>query len=106
MPLGTGTVDAAIRLFATSLPLQSPKVQEGALDQLTQLLSANTEQQNAVRESAVILNIVSALFYALDIACQDVQSSMSTLKAQSTEKALQEMLHVSYIHVPFRACLQ
>jgi len=91
-PLPTGVVNSAIRLFATSLPHQSPKIQESVLEQVASFLALAGPQQNSIRRSAIAINVGAALLFALRAANS---SSVIGLGSVDSEKAIQELLHVS-----------
>lgn len=91
-PLQTDVVNSAIRLFATSLPFQSPRIQESVLEQIISFLALAGSQQNTLRRSAIAINIGTALFYALRVANS---SRGAGLRSPESEKAMQELLHVS-----------
>ena len=88
-------VNAAIQLFAISLPLQAPKVQESILEQLSSFLSANSLQRDNNRKIAMMVNIAFALFAALKVTVRETRSAPGNLKTPAVEKAIQELLHVS-----------
>ena len=94
-PLGTAVVDAAIELFAASLPLQGHRVQEGALEHIETILSSSVSQRNAAKDVAVAINICTALLFTLQVFCGESASPSITLKAAEVEKAIQDLLHVS-----------
>ena len=95
-PLDTGVVNAAIRLFAVCLPLQASRIQEGLLEQLSTLYASTSGQQNATKRTAVAINVATALLYSLQVAARETSFAAGTLRSAGVEKALQELLHVSY----------
>jgi hypothetical protein len=96
-PPATEVVNAALQLFAISLPLQAPKVQESILEQLSSFLSANSLQRDVNRRTAMMVNIAFALFAALKVAVKETRSATGDLKNQAVEKAIQELLHAFII---------
>lgn len=94
-PPATQVVNSAISLFATALPLQSPKVQEGALEQLATCLSSSNLHRNPGRKAAVTTNIALALLGVLKVAVRDTVAEPGDLRHPAVEKYLQETLQVS-----------
>lgn len=104
-PPYTGVVNAAIELFAVSLPLQSPKVQESSVEQIATLLSANSLNRNPGRKSAMTVNISVALLYALQVAVKETSFTPGSLKYPATEKIMQELLQVCLPLNPQPLCI-
>lgn len=92
-PPATEVVNAAIELFAITLPLQAPKVQESSVEQMATLLSAHSLSRNPGRKAAMTVNIAMALFHVLRVAVET--NSPGNLKNPATEKIMQELLQVS-----------
>ncbi|KAK0889124.1 hypothetical protein LTR02_015720 [Friedmanniomyces endolithicus] len=92
-PAATGAVDAAISAFALCLPLQAPRVQEGALEQIASSLSAFSLQKDPARKSAITVNVALALHAACKVATGDGDVAKGDLRSAATEKALQALLH-------------
>ncbi|KAK0789335.1 hypothetical protein LTR59_005894 [Friedmanniomyces endolithicus] len=92
-PAATGAVDAAISAFALCLPLQAPRVQEGALEQMASSLSAFSLQKDPARKSAITVNVALALHAACKVATGDGDVAKGDLRSAATEKALQALLH-------------
>ncbi|KAH7058880.1 HEAT repeat protein-like protein [Macrophomina phaseolina] len=92
-PPATEVVNAALNLFAILLPLQTPKVQESILEQITSFMSAGSLQRDPARKAAMTVNIAVALLGALKVANKETLSSPGDLKGQAVEKVMQEMLH-------------
>ncbi|MCJ1462526.1 hypothetical protein MMC07_001128 [Pseudocyphellaria aurata] len=92
-PPATEVVNSAISLFATALPLQSPKVQEGVLEQLATCLSSNSLHRNPGRKAAVTTNIAVALLGVLKVTVRDTVAEPGELRHPAVEKYLQEILH-------------
>lgn len=95
-PPATEVVNSAITLFATALPLQSSKVQEGVLEQLATFLSSNSLQRDPGRKAAVTANTGMAILGALKVALGETFAEPGDLKHPVVEKCLQEMLHVRF----------
>jgi hypothetical protein len=93
-PLATQVVDAAIHLFATSLPLQAPRVQESILEQLSSFLSNNNLQRDPARKAAMSVNIATALFLALKVAVRETSLPPGDLRSEGVAKAIRELLRV------------
>ena len=93
-PPATEVVNSAIALFAVVFPLQSPKVQEFVLEQLTTHISGGALQRTPGRRAAVAVNISMALLGALKVATGEVSAQSGDLKHPSVEKALQALLRV------------
>lgn len=94
-PPATQLVNSAIELFAAALPLQSPKVQEGVLEQLATFLSSKSLDRNPGRRAAVTANIAVALLGALKVAVRETLAEAGDLRHPTVEKYLQEILQVS-----------
>ncbi|KAK4914852.1 hypothetical protein LTR49_016964 [Elasticomyces elasticus] len=92
-PAATGAVNAAISAFALCLPLQAPRVQEGALEQMASSLSALSLQKDPARKAAITVNVTLALSAACKVATGDGGASKGDLRSVATEKALQALLH-------------
>jgi hypothetical protein len=92
-------VNAAIRLFAVCLPLQPSRIQEGLLEQVSTFRASSSGQQNTTRQTAVAINIAVALLYTLQVSARETSFSAGSMRSPGTEKALQELLHVSYTSV-------
>jgi hypothetical protein len=84
-----------LQLFAICLPLQTPKIQESILEQMTSFLSANNLQRDTNRKMAMMVNIAYALLSALKVAVKETRSPSGDLKGSAVEKVIQELLHVS-----------
>ncbi|EEH48691.2 uncharacterized protein PADG_04770 [Paracoccidioides brasiliensis Pb18] len=97
-PPDTEVVNAAIALFATALPLQSPKVQESSLEQIAALLSAQSLNRNPGRKSAMTVNIAIALLFTLKVALNETRSAPGSLKYPATEKVMQELIQTFTTH--------
>ncbi|KAH0562317.1 hypothetical protein GP486_002982 [Trichoglossum hirsutum] len=97
-PPATEVVNSAINLFAISLPLQAPKVQESILEQIATFLAANSLQRDPGRKAAMTVNIALALLAALKVSVKETLSAPGDLRSPSVEKIIQEMLRGFVIH--------
>ncbi len=93
-PPSTQVVNSAINLFAISLPLQPPKIQESILEQLVTFLSSNGLQRDPGRKAAMAVNIATALLVTLQVATKETMSAAGDLRSPAVEKALQGLLRV------------
>ena len=93
-PPATEIVNSAITLFATALPLQIAKVQEGALEQLATFLVSPSLLRNPGRRAAVMVNTATALLGALKVACKETIGEHGDLKHPTVEKTIEELLRV------------
>jgi hypothetical protein len=94
-PPATQVVNSALQLFAICLPLQTPKIQESILEQMTSFLSANSLQRDTHRKTAMMVNIAYALLSALKVAVRETRCTPGDLRGPAAEKVIQELLHVS-----------
>ncbi|KAF2837010.1 ARM repeat-containing protein [Patellaria atrata CBS 101060] len=92
-PPSTEVVNSAIQLFAVALPVQTPKVQESILEQLSSFLSASSLQRDPARKAAMIVNISLALLSALKVTVKETKSASGEIRGLAVEKAMQELLH-------------
>ncbi|KAF2734882.1 HEAT repeat protein-like protein [Polyplosphaeria fusca] len=93
-PPATEVVNAALQLFAICLPLQTPKIQESILEQMTSFLSSNSLQRDSNRKAAMMVNIAYALLSTLKVAAKETTSAPGHMKSSAVEKVVQELLHV------------
>lgn len=93
-PPSTEVVNAAITLFAVSLPLQSTKVQESILEQLTTFMSATGLNRDPGRKEATTVNIAAALLATLKVNSKETGFPPGDLTDAGVEKALQDLLQV------------
>ncbi|KAK3112003.1 hypothetical protein LTR53_012165 [Teratosphaeriaceae sp. CCFEE 6253] len=92
-PAATEAVNAAISAFALCLPLQVPRVQESALEQMASSLSAVSLQKDPARKAAITVNAALALYAACKVATGEEEAAKGDLRNQATEKAVQALLH-------------
>lgn len=93
-PPATELVNAAIVLFATALPLQGSKIQEGVLEQLATFLSSGTLQRDPGRRAAVTVNTAMALLCMLKVAVGETVAEPGDLKHPTIERTIEEILRV------------
>ena len=93
-PPATEVVNSSIALFATALPLQSPNIQEGVLEQLATCLSSGTLQRDPGRKAAITANAAMAILGTLKVAVGETIAEAGDLKHPPVEKCLQELLRV------------
>lgn len=94
-PPATEVVNAALTLFAICLPLQTAKIQESILEQMTSFLSASSLQRDINRKTAMMVNMATALLLTLKVAVKETKSAAGSLKGTAIEKVMQDLLHVS-----------
>jgi len=75
--------------------MQTPKIQESILEQLTSFLSATSLQRDINRKTAIMANIAYAILSALKVAVKETRSPTGSLKRPAVEKVIQDLLHVS-----------
>lgn len=93
-PPATEAVDAAIAAFGLCLSLQSPKVQDSTLEQISSSLSAQSLQKEPARKVAITANVALAALTALRVATGDNGPPRGELKSVQAEKGLQNLLHI------------
>lgn len=98
-PPATEVVNAAISIFAVALPLQTPKVQEGTLEQIAAFISSPSLQRDPGRKAAITLNAATALLATLKVVVGETKADRGDVKGQIVEKVMDEILHVSQGHV-------
>ena len=91
-PPATEVVNSAIALFATALPLQSPKVQEGVLEQLATFMASAAMQRDPGRRAAVTVNAAMALLGVLKVAVGETLAEQGDLKHPTVERTLEELV--------------
>lgn len=96
-PPATEVVNSAITVFALALPLQTAKVQEAVLEQLTTLLSSPSLQKDPGRRAAVTVNTAMALLGTLKVTLGETRSESGDLRHQNIERCLQGILRVCFI---------
>lgn len=97
-PPATEVVNSAITLFATALPLQSPKVQESLLEHLAMCCSSSSLQRDPGRKAAVNANTAMAFLGALKVNLGETSAERGNLKHAAVEKCLQEAFRVRNLH--------
>ncbi|CAN9350342.1 unnamed protein product [Alternaria sp. RS040] len=96
-PPATEVVNAALQLFAICLPLQTARIQESILEQMTSFLSASSLQRDINRKTAMMVNIAYAVLSALKVAVKETRSAPGSLKGPAVEKVMQDLLHLFVI---------
>lgn len=96
-PPATEVVNSAIVLFAMALPLQSPKVQESSLEQLSLYLNAKALSRDPGRKAAITINIALALLNTLKVNAGETNASAGSLKSAAVEKCLDDSLRTLII---------
>ncbi|KAI9772863.1 MAG: hypothetical protein M1840_008745 [Geoglossum simile] len=97
-PPATEVINSAIHLFAISLPLQAPKVQESILEQIATFLAANSLQRDPGRKAAMTVNIALALLATLKVSVKETLSAPGDLRSPPVERIMQEMLRRFVVH--------
>ncbi|KAH9832713.1 HEAT repeat protein [Teratosphaeria destructans] len=92
-PPGTEAVNAAIAAFGLCLPLQAPRVQESALEQITSSLGSASLQKDPARRAAIAVNVALALNTVCNVSIGESGSAKGDLKRDATENALVDLLH-------------
>ena len=93
-PPPTELVNAAIIFFATALPLQDSRIQEGVLEQLATFLSSASLQRDPGRKAAVTVNAAMALLCAVKVANSETVAERGDLKHPAVERTAEEILRV------------
>lgn len=95
-PPATEVVNSAIALFAMSLPLQQPKVQESALEQLSMYISAKGLQRDPGRKAAITVNVALALLNTVKVSSNETSANSGDIKSLPVEKCLDDILRVRF----------
>lgn len=91
-PPATELVNSAIALFATALPLQSPRVQEGVLEQLATFMASAANQREPGRRAAVMVNAAMALLGTLKVVVGETLAEQGDLKHPTVERTIEELV--------------
>jgi len=91
----TEAVNAAIAVFALSLPLQTPKVQESMLEQMSSSLNSSALQKDPARKTAISTNVATALLATLRVATGESGTFKGSISSTQAENALQRLLRAS-----------
>ena len=91
----TEAINAAIAVFALSLPLQTPKVQESMLEQMSSSLGSQALQKDPARKTAISTNVTTALLATLRVATGESGSFKGSIASTQAENALQTLLRSS-----------
>lgn len=92
-PPTTEVINTAIGIFALIFPLQSPKIQDSILEQLSTFLSSMAAQKDPAQKAALTANVALAVLIALKVANGEGKYPACTLQSATAEKTLQQMLH-------------
>jgi hypothetical protein len=87
----TSCVNLAIKLFAISLPLQSPRIQESTIEQLTTAVSQPLQREPG-RKAAMQVNSALALLCALTVANKETPYLSGNLHAGAVGQVIVELL--------------
>ena len=93
-PPATQVVDAAIELFAIALPLQPPKIQESALEQMATVIAQPLPREPG-KKAAVLVNSSMAVLGALAVANGETKYSRGKIATSSIERIAAEILRRS-----------
>lgn len=94
-PLETGVVNSALRLFAVCLPLQTNRIQEGLLEQVSTLWASGAGPQSTPKQTAIAVNIAASLLFTLQVSARETAFTPGSMRSPGVEKAMQEILHAS-----------
>ena len=94
-PPATELVNVAVAIFAIAYPLQTPKVQEGTLEQLAAFMSSPILQRDPGRKAAITINVATTLLATLKVAVGETKADKGDIKSQTVEKVMEEILRVS-----------
>lgn len=86
-------VNTAIGVFAILFPLQSPRIQESILGQISTFLTSTAAQKDPAQKAALTANIALALLITLKVANGEASSPATNIQSATVEKTLQDMLH-------------
>lgn len=92
-PPTTEVINTAIGIFALVFPLQSPKIQESILEQVSTFLSSMAAQKDPATKAALTANVALAVLIALKVTNGEGKTPACTLQSATAEKTLQQMLH-------------
>ncbi|KAL2432530.1 HEAT repeat-containing protein 5B [Exophiala dermatitidis] len=87
----TACVNLAIKLFATSLPLQTAKIQESTVEQLITAVSQPLQREPG-RKAALQVNTALALLCALAVANNETPYASGKLHVEAVGQAVIELL--------------
>lgn len=93
-PPGTEAVNAAICAFGLSMPLQSPRIQDSTLEQISSSFSATALQKDPARKAAITVNVALALATVCKVATGEIGSTKGHIQSSATEKGMQALLHM------------
>jgi len=87
-------VNAAIQLFAVAFPLQTARIQESIIEQLTSFLADGNLQRDPARRAAITVNVVTALLNAFKVAAKETTLPHGDLRSEAVLKATRDLLQV------------
>ncbi|KAG8531927.1 uncharacterized protein KY384_003563 [Bacidia gigantensis] len=91
-PPATEVVNAAISLFAVAFPLQTPKIQEGILEQIALFLASPSLQKDPGRRAAITVNAAMALLATIKVTVGETLAEKGDTKSQTVERAMEELM--------------
>ncbi|KAI9837681.1 MAG: hypothetical protein M1838_004761, partial [Thelocarpon superellum] len=97
-PPATEVVNAAIRLFALSFPIQPFKIQESILEQMATFLTATALQRDPGRQAAMTVNVALAILATLQTAARETSADSGEPRGVAVEKIMQELLRGFVVH--------
>lgn len=92
-PPTTEVINTAIGIFALVFPLQSPRIQESILEQVSGFLTSMAAQKDPAQKAALTANVALALLIALKVMNGEAMLPSCNLQSATVEKTLQQMLH-------------
>lgn len=93
-PAATEVVNAAIRLFALSLPVQTPKIQLSMVEQMIANLDADNLAKDPGRRSAITVNVALSIWSALRVVSSPLPGIRYNRYGLQAEQPLQDILRV------------
>ena len=94
----TSCVNLAIKLFAISLPLQSPRIQESTIEQLITTVSQPLQREPG-RRAAMQVNAALALLCALAVANNETPYTSGKLNLAAIGQAITDLLGIYICNV-------
>ncbi|KAF2717966.1 ARM repeat-containing protein [Polychaeton citri CBS 116435] len=88
----TDAVNASLSAFSLCFSLQTARVQESTLEQISSSFSASSLQKDPARKAAIAANTALALLGSLKVATGQSGSYRGDLRGSSTERSLQAIL--------------
>lgn len=75
--------------------MQSPRVQESILEQISAFLNSVGTQKDSFQKQALTANVATALLISTKVLNGETSAAAGKLQSANAEKALQSMLHAS-----------